>query len=398
MKEINTKKKRLLILNGSHSEIPLIKAAKKLGFYVITTGNAPQLIGHSYADEYRYADFSNLNEILNLSKNLKIDAICSCANDFGIITASYISEKLSLPGHDSHESTLILHHKDHFKDLALKNDIPTPFAIVFTNYKEAIDAIPRFNYPLVVKPVDHSGSKGVTKVISDKDYENAIKIAFQVSSRKRIVVEEFIDGSQHSFSTFIHKGKVKFYFSDNELSYLNPYLVSTSAAPSTNVNNVSGILIKASEKIAKLLSLGDGIFHIQYLYKSGKTMIIEITRRCSGDLYPYPVNKSTGMDWAEWIVKAETGMDCSDFPEIKQTGFCGRHCIMSSKNGVVKDVVIDTYIRKNIYDNLMWWKKDDVVENYMVHKLGVILLEYQSMDEMIEKTAQLNELIKVIVG
>jgi biotin carboxylase len=386
-----------LILNGSHSEIPLIKAAKKLGHYVITTGNAPQLIGHSFADEYHYADFSNLKDILNLSKKLKIDAICSCANDFGTITSSYVSERLSLPGHDTYKSTLILNHKDSFKDFALKNRIPTPNARAFTKYTEAISALSDFSYPLIIKPVDLTGGKGVTKVISEDGYEKAVKIAFQMSPKKRIVVEEFIDGSQHSFSTFIHKGKVIFYFSDNEYSYLNPYLVSTSAAPSTNVNNVSEILIKASEKIVKLLSLGDGIFHIQYLYKNGKAMIIEITRRCSGDLYPYPVNKSTGIDWAEWIVKAETGMDCSDFPEIKQTGFCGRHCIMSSKNGVVKDVLIDNCIKNNIYDSLIWWKKNDLIENHLIHKLGVVLLEYQSMDEMIKKTAQLNEMIKVII-
>jgi hypothetical protein len=86
------KKKKLLLLNGSHSDIPLINSAKSLGFYVITSGNNPKLIGHSYSDERCYADFSQPEAILEIARKLKIDAVCSCSNDFGIITASYISE------------------------------------------------------------------------------------------------------------------------------------------------------------------------------------------------------------------------------------------------------------------------------------------------------------------
>ena len=86
--------KKLLILNGSHSEITLIQAAKQLGYYVITSGNNPQLMGHKYADEYIPADYSDKEKILQLVKENGIDRIVSCANDFGVITASYVAEKM----------------------------------------------------------------------------------------------------------------------------------------------------------------------------------------------------------------------------------------------------------------------------------------------------------------
>ena len=111
------KKKKLLILNGSHSDIPLIQAGHKLGFHVITAGNDPDLIGHSYSDEYCCVDFSDKQKVLELSLKLNIDAICSCANDFGIITASYVAEKLNIPGHDPFETTYKLHHKDTFREI-----------------------------------------------------------------------------------------------------------------------------------------------------------------------------------------------------------------------------------------------------------------------------------------
>jgi len=138
-------------------------------------------------------------------------------------------------------------------------------------------------------------------------------------------------------------------------------------------------------------------FYIQYLYENGEANIIEITRRCSGDIYPYPVNKSTGINWAEWIVKAETGNDCSGFPNVTQEGFCGRHCIMAPHDGSVIDVVIDEEIKGNIYDSLLWWKKGDDISTHLVQKLGVLFLSYQSMDEMNDKTARLTELVKVVM-
>ena len=387
------KKKKIIILNGSHSDIPLIKAAKSLGFYVVTTGNNPNLIGHAYADEYHFADYSDPDAILRIAEKLKIDAVCSCTNDFGAITASFVSDKMNLPGHDSYDTTLILHHKDRFKRFALDNDIQTPYAECFDKLDAALSSVSRYKYPLIIKPIDLTGGKGVSKVTSIEQYKDAVNLSFSVSRVNRIVVEKFIEGTQHSFSTFILKGKVVFYFSDNEYSYLNPDLVSTSAAPAISVDKVVDTLIKTAEKIASLLSLKDGVFHIQYLYYNSEAYIIEITRRCSGDLYPYPVDYSTGLDWASWIVKAETGMNCSEFPKVNQKGYCGRHCIMSSKNGTVKNVVIDEHIAGNIYNKLMWWEKGYCIKNYLEEKIGIVILKYDSMDEMLDKTKRINDLI-----
>lgn len=388
-----TEKRKLLILNGSHSDIPLIQSAKALGFYVITTGNNPRLIGHRYSDEQCFADFSNPGAVLAVAQNLKIDAVCSCSNDFGMISASYIAEKMNLAGHDSYETTKILHEKDVFKKFSAAHDIPTPYAESFDNPDEALSAMARRHFPLIVKPVDLGGGKGVSIVRDVQEGEASVNLAFAASHTKRIVVEDFLEGSQHSFSTFIVKGKVVFHFSDNEYSYLNPFLVSTSAAPAVNVDTVAEELIAVIEKIAGLLSLKDGIFHIQYLYRNHKATILEITRRCSGDLYPYPVDYATGLDWAGWIVKAEAGMDCSDFPDVTQKGYCGRHCIMGSRNGTIRQVVIDRQIEGNIYDQLIWSGRGDRINNYLEDKIGVVMLKYDSMHEMLDKTGRINQLI-----
>ena len=88
------KKERLLMLNGSFCEMPIIQEAKALGYYVVTTGNAPELVGHKVADEYISCDYSDKEAVLDLVRKHHIDRIVSCANDFGVLTAAYVAEQM----------------------------------------------------------------------------------------------------------------------------------------------------------------------------------------------------------------------------------------------------------------------------------------------------------------
>ncbi len=385
--------KRLLVLNGGHSDIPLIQAGRRLGYRVLTTGNDGSLIGHRYADEYHAADFSDREAILQLARHLKIDAVCSCANDFGALSAAWTAEQLGLPGHDSWETALTLHHKDRYREFAQRHGVPSPRAVCFSDIDQAT-RLP-LSLPVIVKPVDLTGGKGVTRVDRLRDYEIAVHHAFSQSRSKRIVVEQFLEGQLHSLTTFLRDRRVIFSFSDNEYSYRNPFLVTTSAGPATDFETAGPLLIHEAERIASLLHLRDGVFHIQYIMHGGTPWIIEITRRCSGDLYPGPVERATGVPWAEWIVRAECGMSTMDFPVAVQKGFVGRHCIMASTNGVVRGVSISDEIRDCVYDQLMWWKPGDHIDHCLVQKLGILQLEYSTREQMLDLTARINQLVRV---
>lgn len=390
--------KRVLILNGGHSEIPLITEAKKLGYYVITSGNAPDLIGHAYADEYVYGDYSDHEAMLKIAEDKKITAVCSCANDFGIISAAYISEQMGLQGHDSYETTMLLHQKHKFKEFAREERLRTPLADVFTTVEEALQKKDTYAYPMIVKPVDLTGGKGVAKVENAIEYEKAVKDALARSVQGKIVVEKFLTGSYHSFSTFLVDEKVVAYFSDNEYSFVNSYFVDTSGGPAAGIDRIKHILIEQVEIIAGKLHLVNGVFHLQYVLCDGEPYMIDITRRCSGDVYPEPVEHATGIPWAKWIVMSECGYAATAFRERGlQTKYCGRHCIMADKNGVVRDVIIDAEIQSNIYKELVWWKPGDCIENYQVDKLGILFLEYESEQEMLDKIARIKELVKVVM-
>ena len=387
--------KKLLILNGSHGEIALINAAKSLGFYVITSGNDPSGLGHTYADENIFADYSDFESICKLAETQKIDAVISCSNDFGIITASYVAEKLHLGGHDSFETTCKLHHKDTFRQMVEKYNLHAPRAVTFYSAEKACNV--KMDFPVIVKPIDLTGGKGVTKVSNAAELIPAVDKAFDMTRAGKIVIEPFIEGTAHSFSTFLIGKKVAAYYSDNEYTYKNPFLISSSAGPATGVEKVKNILIGDIEKLAQELNLVDGIFHVQYILRDNQPYILEATRRTSGDLYSIPVEYALKINWSKMTVQAESGLPVEKLPQPQNSQlFAGRHCIMGDKNGVVKNVEISDELTENIFDKCLWWKSGFTIENYLKDKLGILFLKFDTESEMLDKINRITELVKVI--
>jgi len=388
-------KKKLLIAGGGYADIPLILSSKQIGYHVITSGNRQEDLGHKYADETHFEDFSDPDAILSLAKKLNISAICSCCNDFSALSVAYTAEKLGLPGHDNYETAKLIHHKDNYRKFAHENNIPTPYAQGFNTLNAATKGIETFSLPVIIKPVDLTGGKGISIIKSSDEVEGALIKAFQVSRSKRIVIEDYIQGSRHGFSAFLYNKRVVFYFSDNEHYFLNPFMVSAASTPGIIPEEVEKKLCDYSEKIASQLSLVDGIFHIQYILHNGEPIIIEICRRAPGDLYIKFVEHATGIDYPSLIVKAEAGLDCSGLEQKKPNGYYTRHCIMSADPGHVQDIIIDDSIKNNIIDSFLWWKKGNPIHDIMTSKFGIVFLQFNSQDEMMSKTKKLQELIKV---
>lgn len=377
-------KKTVLLLNISHNELGLIRALHQLDYYIIATGNNPALPGKDFVDEYVPMDYSNKDLILEFAQSRQIDAICPCCNDFGVITAAFVAEKMGLPGHDSYENTLILHHKDKFKEFTKKYAIHSPISASFTSVDEAKEWV-RVNaeYPLMIKPVDLTGGKGCSRADNLEEALSAIEIAYNTSRVKHIVVEPYIEGTQHACCTFLVNQKVKAICSNNEYSITNPYKVEVDTYPADHFSEIQAFMIEQIEKIASVLKLKDGIFHAQYILRDGKPYIFEVMRRILGNLYMLPASKLSGIDWEYWEAKVKCGMNIDDFPEaMEQNGFWAYRCVMGTKNGVIKDICIPTDIQAYIYYKYEIWEPGYVVENWPNSQLAFYFMRFNSALEM----------------
>ena len=404
---MNSFRKKLLLLGGSHAEIPLIQAAQGLGWYVITTGNDHKGLGHPYADKNVFADFSDKEAMFALAKAEGVQAVCSGCNDFALLSTAYVCEKLGLPGHDSYATSLEIHHKDKYRALATKLGIPTPRAITVAvsgtdfareKYVDFDSAIAQLTFPIIVKPVDLTGGKGIHRAANPEEARVAYKDACSRTRQDHVVVEEFVQGTNHGFSAMLVKGKVAFAFADNEQYYINKYLVSGANTPSTSCSATLAMLRDYSERIAGELSLVDGILHIQYIEKpDGTPVIIEICRRPPGDLYIKFVKYATGVDYPKTIVMAETGEDISGIADVPTQGYWLRHCIMSDREGTVRDVTFAPEVQGNIVEKFLWHKPGEAINDILTYKAGIVFFKFDSLEEMVDKTSRMPQLAKIVI-
>jgi biotin carboxylase len=390
---LQTTKPKFLIAGGGYADIPLIHAAQELGYHVITSGNRAADLGHRESDQYCPGDFSDPKAMFNIAQEQGIDAICACCNDFSALSAAYVAEQMGLPGHDSYETALTIHHKDRYRKFAESNDIPTPRAFGYSDIGSALRDLGKLRLPIIIKPVDLTGGKGISRIEEWGHYQQALEMAFEISKTKRIVVEEFITGTRHGFSAFIRQGKVAFHFSDNEHYHLSPYLVSAASTPTLAPQSVIADLIRQCERVCKLLSLKDGIFHVQFILHDNQPYIIEICRRAPGDLYIKLVQHATGVNYPQWIVRSAAGLDLPDLKHEEVKGNFVRHCIMGCSTGHLRGIVIDQEIEKKIFDRMVWWKPGEIIENPMTHKFGIVFLKYDNKSEMLANQERMRDLI-----
>jgi len=109
-----------------------------------------------------------------------ISAICACCNDFSALSSAYVAENLGLPGHDSYNTAKIIHHKDLYRQFALENAILSPTAMGFTNIKKALNHIESLSFPLLIKPVDLTGGKGISTINHIAQAQPALEKHFQL--------------------------------------------------------------------------------------------------------------------------------------------------------------------------------------------------------------------------
>lgn len=378
--------KRVLMLNASYVDEPLIKALKKLGCFVITTGYRSDFKGHKYADKYIKGDFSDKELMLKIAKDEKVDAVCPCGSDFGVITAAYVSEKLGFKGQDSYETTLILHQKDKFKQYAnTKEWLNTPKSEWFEDVEAALDwAKDASDFPLIVKPVDLASGSGVRKVRDKKELIDGIGYAFMKSKNKHIVIEPFIEGTEHAICTFLINKKVAAYCTNDENTFVNPYRIEVARFPASHKKEVEKQLIEQIEKMAEDLNLEDGIFHVQYIVKNDVAYIIECMRRVLGNGYSIPASDALGgFDWEYWIAKTCCGYGSDMFPtDMKQSGFYSYRALFAPQNGYFSEVCIDKTISPFVYKQLKLHESGYQIENNVTDAMGVLFMKFSSISEM----------------
>ena len=316
--------KRLLLLGGSRYALPVIEAAHNLGYYVITCDYLPDNIAHKYSDEYCNVSIIDKEAVLEAAKKLNIDGIMSFACDPGVATAAYVAEKMGLPHSGSYESVSILQNKGRFRQFLTENGFNVPMAKGYTSVEEALDEVGLFNWPIIVKPTDSAGSKGVTRVDNPEDLEKSIQHALSFSHSNEFIIEDFLEKKGHSSDTdsFSVDGKLKFVsFSAQRFdeNCENPYTPSAYSWPSTISQKHQDELTDEIQRLLSLLNMKTSIYNIEVREcTDGKAYIMECSPRGGGNRLAEMLRYATGVDLITNAVRAAVGEPVIDVP-LSQT-------------------------------------------------------------------------------
>ena len=382
------KQKRLMLLGGIRYLLPVIDAAHKRGYYVITADYLPDNIAHKYSDEYVNVSIVDKDAVLKVAQEKGIDGIMSYGVDPGVITASYVQDKMNLPSFGPFESIEILQNKDKFREFLLKNGFNVPKSKGFSSEEEALGDLSWYEYPVIVKPTDSAGSKGVTRVDKEEDLQKAIQYAFKHSIKGNIIVEEFIEkkGCSSDSDSFSIDGELKVItFSSQRFDdkALNPYTPAAYSWPSTFTDNEEMYLTFEIQRLLSLLQMKTSIYNIETrIGINGKPYIMEVSPRGGGNRLAEVIRLATGLDMITACVCAAVGDDIEDLKPKSYNGHWAEIILHSDKKGKFADLIIPDEMAQFIYEKDLWVEPGEEIEafNGANNAIGTIIMRFDSAE------------------
>lgn len=397
--------KKLMLLGGSRYLLPVIETAHKLGLYVITCDYLPENTAHNYSDEYVNVSIIEKDAVLSEAKKREIDGIMSFACDPGVVTAAYVAEKLGLPFQGSYKATTILQDKGLFRNFLTEHGFNCPRAKRYEDKNAPFEDIDYFNWPVIVKPTDSAGSKGVTKVEHPDQLAKAIDIALSEAHNGAFVIEDFLvfEGYHSSADYFTVNGKLEFVsYSDHlfDLEAANPYVPAYIIWPTSMENKYQDELTKELQRLIQLLDMKTGIYNIETCVANGRPYIMEVSPRGGGSGIAELQSLAYGVDLIGNEVRKAVGMPIKNFTQSECNGFWCELVIYArlGQKGILKRIKIDSEIKEKYIKVIsMTAQEGDYVRPFTGanRALGNIFLTFDSREELNKVMAKSKEWLHI---
>ena len=379
--------KRVLFLGGASTQVPAIKYARSSGYYVITVDYLPDNPGHRLSHEYHNCSTTDMNGILTLAKELSIDGIVAYASDPAAPTAAFVAEKLGLPS-NSFKTVETLTSKDLYRKFLLEHGFLCPKYESFYTLEEAHALKDSFELPIVFKPVDSSGSKGITVLKTWSQLENAFTKALSFSRAKRVIVEEFVGemGVQILGEGFVWQGElIVSCFAKHRFNREINGLVPIGGDFPTGSASLQSRLRSRLQALIEKVDLRMGPLNLEFrIGQSGEVYLMEVAPRNGGNMIPQLVTFATGFDMVKNTVDIAVGLDCVQTNTSEMKGFYSYYVVHTPRDGRLKRLTFSKNLEKRICLSDVWTKPGDDVRSFIGANcsLGVLILSFSSGKDM----------------
>lgn len=328
-----------IVLGGTHPHIDLILKLKCMGYYVVLVDYTENPPAKFYADLHLKESTLDKEKVFQIAKYYDAKTVISVAIDEANVIASYVLGKMGLHTPYSYEVAKTIANKGLVKKILTQNDIKTAN---FISYSDFDIHNPKLNYPLVTKPVDNCGSKGVVKTYRIEDLAKNIEYSLSYSKSKDVLIEEFIEGKEYSVDIVVDNCNPKILTLREKIPIKNVEKKSLQTAVAITHNETPS---KLYEKIIIIVNGLISIFKLkttalllQIIVKDDDVFVIEFAPRISGGL-------------AYKTIKYATNVDIIDFSISSFLNLPAKFEIDNDYNNVYAEVIL--YGKKSIFSNVV---------------------------------------------
>lgn len=311
---------KILLIDTNFSSAPIEATLRNLGHEVHVVGGNPNDRLAKSSEHYWNLNYADIDALSHLIEQQGFDYLVPGCTDRSYSSCAAVNQG-RFPGIESVGVDNLINNKAAFRAMALRLNLPIPQV----QQADSDD----LRWPLIVKPVDSFSGKGIT-VLREKNLDqlaDAIAHACLASSSGKYLIEDYINGDLYSHSAFLKKGKVLKDFIVQENCTANEFVVDTSRVIFEPIAQMLQELRTSIEALAGELNLQDGLIHTQFIFDSKRVWLIEITRRCPGDLYSQLIELSTGYNYIENYVRPFLGMPLREPDQVESRRLIMRHTV-----------------------------------------------------------------------
>jgi len=400
-------KKRILLLGGSAAQLIAIKTAKELGYYTVLCDYLPDNPGQFLADVFYQVSTTNKESVLSVAKKEKIDGIVAYSSDPAAPTAAFVSNALNLPGMN-YDVVRHFCEKHLFRKFLICNhfNVPQSIEVKFPYNLDSLD-YSYLKFPLIVKPTDSSGSKGVTVVENWVELKKALDYAQEYSRNHVLIIEEFIL-RDHPFvieaEIFTLAGEVVSWGLINSIrdTESNPLLPAAYSYPLELSEERKKLVKSEVSRLIKVTGNTSGAFNIEMIIdKYNRLFFLDAGPRNGGNMLPEFISLVAQKNMVEATLKTAMG----DIENIDVTlngdegGYWGLGVLHTSQKGIFDKIEYSSSAKHALVREVLQKQKGDQVSSFQRCNdlIGLSFFHFNTKEEMDSVMNNCNNAIKVLL-
>lgn len=386
--------KKVLVIGAGPLQLPLIKKVKELGHQAICVDGNPNAVGFNMADKYKHINIVDQDACLEYAKDQEIDGVLTVATDYGVLTVAHIAEEMKLPGLSYHVAQMIKNKYLVSEKLIQSNVLKLRQSYQISDIGQVELIKGELQYPVIVKPIDGSGSRGITVVTEESRLREAITGAISLSITKSALIETFIEGKEYGIEIFVDNFEVHVLAILDKVMTLPPDFAELGHATVIDDIELRKRIIDKVTNVVRALEINMGSVNMDILVTEKDVEIIDIGARAGGNLISsHIVPLSTGVDLYSNSIKVSLG-EKADFTQNNNLKYIATR-ILNFRKGEVRKIHDIQVIQELGYvkDIILNIKEGSKVREYHnnLDSCGYIVVEGNSIEDAQQKALYIRD-------